>query len=187
MTSPEEEEFEKAYLSAYRTSDGPIDDMIRELFELMRRARQTDMVPAAEGLTQAESRTLSAIEALHRRRDYVRPGLVAEITHTKPSALSQTLRALEEKGLLERHRTSGDYRGVALSLTEEGNRFAAETKRLYTEHMKEVVAFMGEDDIRHLIRILRKIVEFHESARDAHAQESTKEKEAQEGGDNPCA
>ncbi|MEG0989612.1 MAG: MarR family winged helix-turn-helix transcriptional regulator [Gordonibacter sp.] len=187
MKITRDEEFEHPFMSEHGASFGPLDDMVRELFELMRRARQADLVPAPKGLTQAESRILSAIDALHCRRDHVRPGLVAEVTHTKPSALSQTLRVLEEKGLLERHRTSSDFRGVALSLTDEGKRLAKESKRLHSEHMKEVVAFMGEDDIRHLIRILRKIVEFHEAPRDASAERVDEETDEQKGGESPCA
>lgn len=182
----EDEKFEHACMSEHEASFGPLDEMVRELFELIRRARQADIVPAPEGLTQAEARTLSAIYALHCRRDHVRPGLVAEITHTKPSALSQTLRSLEEKGLLERHRTRGDFRGIALCLTDEGKKLANVSKRLHTQHMEEVVAFMGEDDVRHLIRILRKIVEFHEAQRDVHADECDRESDEREGGDSQC-
>lgn len=183
---PEDEKFEHVCISEHEASFGPLDGMVRELFELMRRARQADIVPAPKGLTQAEARTLSAIDALHCRHEHVRPGLVAEITHTKPSALSQTLRSLEEKGLLERHRTSGDFRGIALCLTEEGEKLANVSKQLHAQHMEEVVAFMGEDDIRHLIRILRKIVEFHEAQRDAHVSEGSREADECEGGDSPC-
>ena len=87
---------------------------------------------------------------------------MAELSHTTPSALSQTFKALEEKGLIERRRAGDDYRAVTVSLTAEGRRFAAEGRRKSDEHMEQVMAFVGEEDMAHLVRILKRVVEFHD-------------------------
>lgn len=154
----------------------------RELYELMQRMRHGRfMAPTPPGLTPSEARTMVAIGGFDRSEGDIRPGRVAEMTHTTPSALSQTFKTLEEKGLIERHRASGDYRAVSVSLTEEGERFASQGRRLHDEHMERVLAYIGIDDARHLVRILRKIVEFHEeNAFDAC-------KSRAEGDDAPCA
>ena len=97
----------------------------RELYELMQRSRRERFTPPTpEGVTPSEARTMMTVSALQHTCEDVRPGRVAELTHTTPSALSQTFKTLEEKGLIERHRASGDYRAVSVSLTEEGERFA---------------------------------------------------------------
>ena len=102
----------------------------RELYELMQRSRRERFTPPTpEGVTPSEARTMMTVSALQHTCEDVRPGRVAELTHTTPSALSQTFKTLEEKGLIERHRASGDYRAVSVSLTEEGERFAAEGRR----------------------------------------------------------
>ena len=90
-------------------------------------------------------------------------------------------KTLEEKGLIERHRASGDYRAVSVSLTEEGERFAAEGRRLRDEHMDAVMEHVGIEDMRHLVRILRKVVEFHELDPEATC------KSRAEGDEAPCA
>lgn len=134
-----------------------------ELFELMQRMHRSNYSsPTPEGVTPSEARTVVAIEELHRLHGETRPGRVAEFTHTTPSALSQTFKSLEEKGLIERHRAGGDFRGVTVELTEGGQRFAIESKRLHDEHMDEIMAYVGEEDMAHLVRILRKVAEYHE-------------------------
>ncbi len=134
-----------------------------ELFELMQRMHRSNYAsPTPEGVTPSEARTMVAIDELHRLRGETRPGRVAQFTHTTPSALSQTFRSLEKKGLIERHRSGGDFRGVTVKLTEKGKRFAIESKKLHDKHMDEVMAYVGEEDMAHLVRILRKVAEFHE-------------------------
>ena len=154
----------------------------RELYELMQRSRRERFTPPTpEGVTPSEARTMMTVSALQHTCEDVRPGRVAELTHTTPSALSQTFKTLEEKGLIERHRASGDYRAVSVSLTEEGERFAAEGRRLRDEHMDAVMEHVGIEDMRHLVRILRKVVEFHELDPEATC------KSLAEGDEAPCA
>ena len=45
---------------------------------------------------------MMTVSALQHTCEDVRPGRVAELTHTTPSALSQTFKTLEEKGLIKR-------------------------------------------------------------------------------------
>ena len=146
-------------------------ELKRELYELMQRMRRSRVAsPTPEGATPLEARTVMAV-AEARRVGETRPGRIAERAHTTPSALSQTFRSLEEKGLIERHRAGGDCRGVAVVLTPEGERLAAEAKRLHSKHMDEVMAYVGEEDVRSLVRILRKVADFHDG----------------KGGDGACA
>lgn len=160
----------------------PFIETKRELYELMQRMRRDHFTPPTpEGVTPSEARAMMAIGGLEHHCDGIRPGRVAEMTHTTPSALSQTFKTLEEKGLIERHRASGDYRAVSVTLTDEGERFAAEGKRLHDEHMDAVMEHVGIEDMGHLVRILRKIVEFHEQSLDGALKDRT------EGGDAPCA
>lgn len=164
-----------------------------ELFELMQRMRRIRYTfPAPEGVTPSEARTVVSIEELHRCHEETRPGRVAEFTRTTPSALSQTFKSLEEKGFIERRRTGDDYRGVTVSLTTEGRHLAEESRRLHDEHMDQVMAYLGEQDTNHLVRILRRVVEFYESRAsgrcDAGGSSSTEDDSSSRGGgDAPCA
>lgn len=136
-----------------------------ELYELMRRMpRGRFASPPPEGLTPAECRIIVAVDEMERSGDIVRPRQIAAFCHTTPSSLSQTLKSLEEKGFINRKRTGDDYRGIAVSLTEAGTRFAEEGRRRHDEHLDHVMAYLGEEDMRHFVRILKKVVEFHEQS-----------------------
>ena len=166
----------------------------RELYELMQRMRHDRITPPTpEGVTPSEARTMMTVAMLEEHGEPIRPGRVAELSHTTPSALSQTFKALEEKGLIERHRSGDDYRAVTVSLTAEGRRFAAEGRRMRDEHMEQVMAFVGEEDMAHLVRILKRVVEFHdrthaggESALCPCGPAPSAPRDP-EGGDAPCA
>lgn len=163
-------------------------ELMRELYLLMERMRRSRVAPTPEGVTPLEARTMIAVDEMGRHGE-TRPGRIAEFAHTTPSALSQAFKSLEEKGLIERHRSEGDCRGVTVKLTPEGERFAAEGRRLHSEHMKEVMAYVGEEDVRHLVRILRKIVDFHDNAASAAPGNAAPSDATPnpEGGEAPCA
>ena len=74
----------------------------RELYELMQRSRRERFTPPTpEGVTPSEARTMMTVSALQHTCEDVRPGRVAELTHTTPSALSQTFKTLEENAHVE--------------------------------------------------------------------------------------
>lgn len=160
----------------------------RELYGLMQRMhRDNFMPPTPKGVTPSETRTMVAIDEMLRCNDETRPCRVAEVSHTTPSALSQMFKSLEEKGLIERHRTGSDYRGVTVSLTETGSELAKEGRRLHDEHMDQVMGYIGEQDMRHLVRILRKVVEFHEQIADVEqVSKTTLRAKDEKQGDASC-
>lgn len=139
-------------------------DAMRELFEVMQRFRQdryqTLAVPA--GVTRTEARVTLMLYRAQEDERCVRPTSLAERMHTTPSSLSQTLKTLEEKGIVERHRSSEDSRSVSLVLTPKGRDVAQEVQQLFRDHMDAVVDYIGQEDIEHLTRTLQKIIGFHE-------------------------
>ena len=137
-------------------------EMKRELYELMQRSRRGNFAPPLpEGVTPSEARTIMMVAGLRCEGEDVRPGRVAEMTHTTPSALSQTFKTLEEK--------------------EEGERVAEEGRRLRDEHMDAAMAYVGVEEMQHLVRIMRKMTEFYEQDFERAG------KSRAEGDDAPCA
>ena len=147
-----------------------LEEMKGDFVDLMRRLHQARATSRTvpEGVTPAEARAVHVVWLMSRQGEAARPGSVAAHMHTTPSALSQILKSLEEKGLLVRHRTRDDFRAVALELTDAGSAVAQETERLHVEHAKAVIAYVGEEDFAHLLRTVDRILEFHEQA-SAHA------------------
>ena len=75
----------------------------------------------AEKVTKRQQAVLDCIEECIRGEG-IRPDRARGLPEPRPLlplTVHVHLKALEEKGLIERHRASGDYRAVSVSLTEE--------------------------------------------------------------------
>lgn len=157
---------------------------LTELFQLFHRERLTTETPP-DGITPNEARTLMLIGMYAANGESVRPGQIAERMRTTPSAISQTLKALEEKDLIERHRASGDFRTITLELTERGHAVTESARALRDQHMDDVLAYLGPEDAEHLVRILKKIIAFHEQSGCGTMPDSSGENNHEGGA--PCA
>ena len=100
---------------------------------------------------------------MEERDEIARPGMLAACSHATPGAVSQTLKSLEEKGLIVRRRGEGDPCSVTISLTDAGHEFEKEGRRLHDERFMHMLEFLGEDDAREFVRIVNRMLEFEES------------------------
>lgn len=135
-----------------------------EMFETMQRMRQRRSTPPLPpGITRGEINALMMLSIIEAHGEVVRPGMLAACSHATPGAVSQTLKSLEEKGLIVRRRGEGDSRSVTISLTDAGHEFEKEGRRLYDERFMHMLEFLGEDDAREFVRIVNRMLEFEES------------------------
>ena len=112
--------------------------------------------------------------------------MLAACSHATPGAVSQTLKSLEEKGLIVRRRGEGDSRSVTISLTDAGHEFEKEGRRLHDERFMHMLEFLGEDDAREFVRIVNRMLEFEESHPWKDAAAGSGFRCEKEGGE-PCA
>ena len=106
----------------------------RRLFNAAARMRkQRQEPPAPKGITPAEMYAIMAVSRLEGEGRKVRPGDIAKCGQATPSAVSQTLKSLEEKGLITRQRDKGDSRAVTVHLTKEGRAFSARGRELHEQ------------------------------------------------------
>ena len=124
----------------------------------MRKQRQEPAAP--KGVTPAEMYAIMAVSRLEGEGRSVRSGDIAKCGHATPSAVSQTLKSLEEKGLITRQRDKGDSRAVTVHLTEEGRAFSARGRELHEQMIDEVLTYLGPEDAEHLVRIVERLAEF---------------------------
>ena len=90
----------------------------------------------------------------------VRPGDIAKCGQATPSAVSQTLKSLEEKGLITRQRDRGDSRAVTVHLTKEGCAFSARGRELHEQMIDGVLTYLGPEDAEHFVRIVERLADF---------------------------
>lgn len=119
--------------------------------------------PAAlRGLSGAEARVLSMIVHAEKRGDALRPSDLARAGRITPSAVSQVLKGLEARGYVTRVRAAGDSRSVNVKLTDGGKALSHEMAEGRARLLDEIIAYVGEDDMRHFIDTWERIVEFQE-------------------------
>jgi DNA-binding MarR family transcriptional regulator len=107
----------------------PERQRVAELVERLSRIAHT--LQFADGLNPAQ---WAALRYLARANRYsLTPGALAEFLGTTKGTASQTLIALESKGLIRRLRTARDRRSVTIELTDEGR------------------ATLGRDPVRHIV------------------------------------
>lgn len=141
-----------------------LEALRNEMFETMQRMRQRRSTPPLPpGITRGEINALMMLSIMEARGEAVRPGMLAACSHATPGAVSQTLKSLEEKGLIVRRRGEGDSRSVTISLTNAGREFEKEGRRLHDERFMHMLEFLGEDDAREFVRIVNRMLEFEES------------------------
>ena len=96
-----------------------LEALRNEMFETMQRMRQRRSTPPLPpGITRGEINALMMLSMMEARDEIARPGMLAACSHATPGAVSQTLKSLEEKGLIVRRRGEGDSRSVTISLTD---------------------------------------------------------------------
>ena len=141
-----------------------LEALRNEMFETMQRMRQRRSTPPLPpGITRGEINALMMLSIIEAHGEVVRPGMLAACSHATPGAVSQTLKSLEEKGLIVRRRGEGDSRSITISLTNAGREFEKEGRRLHDERFMHMLEFLGEDDAREFVRIVNRILEFEES------------------------
>ena len=141
-----------------RTMDDATFERLRDEWRaLMRRfARMGHESPYARaGISPLGTEVLIAIGALERAAEVARPSVVAKRVGTTPSSLSQALKSLEEKGLLERRRLAGDSRGVALALTEAGRGLARCGLGGRDARLRALFDHLGAEDVAEFMRVAR--------------------------------
>lgn len=147
-----------------------LEALRNEMFETMQRMRQRRSTPPLPpGITRGEINALMMLSMMEARDEIARPGMLAACSHATPGAVSQTLKSLEEKGLIVRRRGEGDSRSVTISLTNAGHEFEKEGRRLHDERFMHMLEFLGEDDAREFVRIVNRMLEFEESHPWKHA------------------
>ncbi len=79
------------------------------------------------------------------------------------AAVTHQINALEKQGLLKRLSGDVDRRLVMVRLTEKGNMQVEKLKKEFAEKTRILTGFLGEDDTKDLIRLVKKMSKYRES------------------------
>lgn len=139
-----------------------IGELKEEFVRLMRMIHREQFHPTwtPGNLSKPEMHTLMCVWIAYQHNKEARPSSLAKYSHVSPSAVSQTLKTLEVKGLVARVRSVNDSRSVVIELTEEGRALIEEVQSIRSSYFDEMFEAIGVDDMQTLMRIMRRVLDF---------------------------
>lgn len=82
---------------------------------------------------------------------------LAEKLHTQPSAVSRSLKSLEEQGLIERTINSTDRRNTYVGLSEYGQSTCEKIEHTMSDFAQAVLSRMKKEDLERLVAYLNEL------------------------------
>ncbi|MEG2348353.1 MAG: MarR family transcriptional regulator [Clostridia bacterium] len=82
-----------------------------------------------------------------------------------PSTLTQVVNSLEKKELIERNIDKSDRRNIYLKVSKKGSEFTKKAHGMMEDMLSEYIEAMGKEDIKEIIRLLNKTLNYFEERR----------------------
>ncbi len=139
------------------------EERIRQAIGLIHRAQRLDFRKIHCRIQCAEFVLLSTIRDLRENEGPVTVSQLKEQLHVTPSAVTNLLRMLENKGLICRQTDAGNRRKTFVYLTEEGTRVFQEEAEFARIFSARVYREMGDPDSAQAIVLLEKLVNIMEN------------------------
>ncbi len=134
-------------------ADPDLGDLVMRVARSLRRRGAEAMAPW--DLAPHQVRALRVVG----HHEGIRPGELAAHLRVAPRSVTDVVDALEERGLLERHRDPGDRRATVLALTASGQRLVDETGAARRSDAQAYFARLSDRDRATLRRILSRLDE----------------------------
>lgn len=97
-----------------------------------------------------------------------RPVTISDLSHflgQTPSAVSQTVKSLEQKHMVERVPGRADRRVITVRLTAHGREVFADVEAALTGRLDRITETMGREDTEQLLALLEKLLRAFEATR----------------------
>jgi DNA-binding MarR family transcriptional regulator len=112
------------------------------------------------GCTPSEIRVLFCIRGdPHLRMSHMTVSEISKHLHVTPPSITQLLKSLEARGLIERHMDASDRRVIVVTLTEQGERVTDQARGAFSATMKGLIDYLGDEQSNQLADLLFKV--FH--------------------------
>lgn len=132
-----------------------MEDLYMELFKAMSQFRKLHIADIIPGLSHAEFFTLNCVMDAEDSRLTISE--LAAKAKVLPSAVSRTLRGLEERGYAQRSVDKTDRRNTYVTLTAEGRAATLEGRRILCGFGKAIMSHLDENEMKQLISYLKEI------------------------------
>ena len=160
-----------------------MEELYAGLFRAMNRFRKLRIGDLFSDMTKSDGMMLWAISQLNREKGDGRATVseLAEKLHTKNSAVSRTLKNLEDHGWICRMTDPKDRRNTCVVLTESGEAMQQNMTCTMQEFGRAVISQVDEQDLKKLILCLDEIYDI--AAEEIEKRSMRNRKEGQHGKD----
>ncbi len=136
-----------------------MEELYGQFFDAMDHIRKIRIGDLFPDMTKADGMTLMAIRHFNKEKaeDILTVSELAERLHTQPSAVSRTLKSLEERGMIERTVNRADRRNTYVTLSEYGKKTSAEIERAMGDFAQAVLSRMNKEDLSRLVAYLNEL------------------------------
>lgn len=152
------------------------DDLYEDLFRAMNQFHKLKFSDMMQNMSKADFIVMNVIMN-KGKDDKMTISELAAIARMLPSAISRTLKGLEEKGYVERTINKQDRRNTYVELTEEGKKQTREVRQVMRDFGKTVMAKLDEHEVNELILYLNNIYSIAEKELEARKIKDRKERE----------
>lgn len=152
------------------------DDLYEDLFRAMNQFHKLKFSDMMQNMSKADFIVMNVIMN-KGKDDKMTISELAAIARMLPSAISRTLKGLEEKGYVERTLNKQDRRNTYVELTEEGKKQTCEVRQVMRDFGKTVMAKLDEQEMNQLILYLNNIYSIAEKELEARKIKDRKERE----------
>ena len=152
------------------------DDLYEDLFRAMNQFHKLKFSDMMQNMSKADFIVMNVIMN-KGKDDKMTISELAAIARMLPSAISRTLKGLEEKGYVERTINTQDRRNTYVELTEEGKKQTCEVRQVMRDFGKTVMAKLDEQEMNQLILYLNNIYSIAEKELEARKIKDRKERE----------
>ena len=152
------------------------DDLYEDLFRAMNQFHKLKFSDMMQNMSKADFIVMNVIMN-KGKDDKMTISELAAIARMLPSAISRTLKGLEEKGYVERTINKQDRRNTYVELTEEGKKQTCEVRQVMRDFGKTVMEKLDEHEVNELILYLNNIYSIAEKEIETRKIRDRKERE----------
>jgi DNA-binding MarR family transcriptional regulator len=143
-------------------------DLVDELQDALNRLRRSKLFDHGDHLRSAEKHMLFKVAKLKNGQP-VTPSELASKMNVSMAAITHHINSLEKQNLITRLHNYDDRRMVAIALSQKGSEEVKNLQREFKSKIKILTDYLGEDDVRDLIRVIKKISDLAEKTKGNNA------------------
>lgn len=139
-----------------------LEEITEPLHAIIRTLSGSEFAATVGDFYRGESAVLNAINVLQGENKEVFPSMISTFLHITKPTVTQALRALERKNLVNRTLCDNDRRRIAVSLTPAGEVEVEKKQGEVDSWCSSMASRLGKENLISLLRAIQRALEYME-------------------------